>query len=154
MGFIKPATPYPLPVLGEYHMGRKVLNGILVGLGFFFVGLGTVGIFLPVLPTVKFYLIALVCFAKGSPRFHAWFMGTKLYKKHLESFVKSRGMLLKTKLFILVPVTIALGFFIVRADAWPLRIMLGSLLVVKHLYFWFRIKTLPSVTGEQEDKID
>ena len=132
----------------------KVVNGILVGLGFFFIGLGTVGIFLPILPTVKFYLLALICFAKGSTRFHTWFVGTKLYKKHLESFVEKRGMALKTKLVILLPVTIALGLVIAMADSWPLRIMLIALLAVKHWYFWFRVKTLPNVIEEQGAKID
>ena len=145
---------------------RKAINGILVGLGFVFFAIGTVGIFLPILPTVKFYLIALVCFTKGSPRFRAWFMRTKLYKKHLESFVKGRGMKLKTKIAILVPVTLVIGFMIARMDILPMRIMLGVLLAVKHYIFWFRIKTLdakaeeapppetPPETEEQGAKID
>ena len=72
--------------------------------------LGAIGVVLPVLPTTPFLLLASFCFAKGSDRFHKWFIGTKLYKKHLESFVTSRSMTLKTKLCILLPASAMLSF--------------------------------------------
>ena len=54
-------------------------------------GLGTVGVFLPILPTTPFYLVTAYCFARSSTRLETWFKGTGLYKKHLESFVEKRG---------------------------------------------------------------
>ena len=60
--------------------------------------LGTVGVILPILPSTPFYLATLFFFANSSEKLHRWFLGTKLYKKHLESFVKKRGMLMKTKI--------------------------------------------------------
>ena len=58
-------------------------------LGFLCLGFGTIGIVLPILPTVPFYMATLFCFAKSSERLHSWFIGTQLYKKHLDSFVRS-----------------------------------------------------------------
>ena len=60
-------------------------------LGFICLGLGVIGIILPILPTVPFFMATVFCFAKSSKRLHGWFIGTNLYKKHLDSFVKERG---------------------------------------------------------------
>ena len=51
---------------------------------------GSVGIVIPGLPTTPLLLAASFFFAKGSDRFHRWFLGTKLYHKHLESFVQHK----------------------------------------------------------------
>ena len=61
-------------------------------LGFLCLGLGTVGIVLPILPTVPFYMATVFCFAKSSDRLDRWFLGTQLYKKHLENFVEKKTM--------------------------------------------------------------
>ena len=52
---------------------------------------GSVGIVIPGLPTTPLLLAASFFFAKGSDRFHRWFLGTQLYHKHLESFVQHQN---------------------------------------------------------------
>ena len=76
---------------------KNPLRIIWLFFGFLAMGIGAAGVVLPVLPTTPFLLLASFCLAKGSERFHRWFTGTKLYKKHLESFVENRSMTLKTK---------------------------------------------------------
>ena len=48
---------------------------------------GTIGIVIPIFPTVPFYMATVVCFAKSSEKLHQWFLGTSVYQKHLDSFV-------------------------------------------------------------------
>ena len=108
-------------------------------------GLGTVGIYLPILPTTPFYILATFCFAKGSTRFHRWFTSTKLYKKHLESFVSNRSMTLRSKLMILIPVTVMLTLACVIINVPAMRIVIAILLIVKYWYFIFKIKTITPV---------
>ena len=85
-------------------------------LGFISLGLGTVGIALPILPTVPFYLATVFCFAKSSKRLHDWFIGTSLYKKHLESFVEHKAMTRKTKISVIATVTAVMltGFIMMK----------------------------------------
>ena len=104
--------------------------------------LGAIGVVLPVLPTTPFLLLASFCFAKGSDRFHKWFIGTKLYKKHLESFVTSRSMTLKTKLCILLPASAMLILAMLAMYNIYGRVFIVFLIIFKYIYFFTRIETV------------
>lgn len=104
--------------------------------------LGAIGVVLPVLPTTPFLLLAFFCFAKGSDRFHMWFIGTKLYKKHLESFVTSRSMTLKTKLCILLPASAMLILAMLAMSNIYGRVFIVFLIIFKYIYFFTRIETV------------
>lgn len=117
------------------------MNYFFLALGFLFLGVGAVGVFFPILPTVPFLLLASVCFGKGSRRVNDWFQRTKLYQNHLADFKKDRSMTMQTKLGILIPVTVLLllAFFMMHNIYG--RITIIVLLIVKYLVFLFWIKT-------------
>ena len=104
--------------------------------------LGAVGIFLPVVPTTPFLLLSSFCFARGSERFHPWFLGTNLYQKHLDSFVKERAMTLRTKLCILLPASAMLIIAMVLMSSLPFRILIIFLILFKYTYFFTKIRTV------------
>ena len=118
---------------------------VYVALGCIGLALGAVGAVLPLLPAFPFLLLAAFCFGKSSQRLHRWFVGTKLYKDNLESYVQGRGMTKKTKIRIMVTVTILMSIGFVMMHAVPVwRIVLGCVWVFHILYFLFGVKTLPA----------
>lgn len=123
---------------------------LFIVLGFIFLGVGAVGIVVPILPTTPFLLLASFFFAKGSKRFHDWFLSTKLYKKYLESFLKSRAMTLKGKLTILIPVSCMLIITFILVDNIYARIVLVILFISKYVYFFTQIRT---VSDEELNKM-
>jgi uncharacterized membrane protein YbaN (DUF454 family) len=120
----------------------KIIKFLYIIIGFIALGLGVLGLVLPVLPTTPLLLLASYCFVKGSERFEHWFKGTTLYKRHLETFVKERAMTLKQKLTILIfaDVMIAIPFFIL--ESFFVRLMLVLIVFYKYYYFIYKIKTV------------
>lgn len=119
---------------------KKILYVIV---GCMAVGLGAVGAVLPLLPSFPFLLLAAFCFAKSSERLHKWFTNTKLYKNNLESYVKGQGMTRKTKIRIMVTVTLLMSVGFIMMDQVPVgRIVLACVWVFHILYFCFRVKTI------------
>lgn len=109
---------------------------------FLSLGLGILGIVLPILPTTPFLLLASFLFAKGSDRFHRWFISTKIYKNHLEDFVRTRAMTLKKKLCILIPVSTMLITTFILIDNFYARIAIGLVIILKYYYFSVHIATV------------
>ena len=120
-----------------------VKKALFLALGCLGLGLGALGAALPMLPAFPFLVLAAFAFAKSSPRLHKWFVGTRLYKENLESFVRGRGMTVKTKLRAIAAVTVTMGFGFVMMHNVPVgRIILSVLWLFHLLYFAFGVKTI------------
>ena len=118
----------------------KVKKGIYICIGLVAFALGAIGVILPILPTTPFLLLASFCFAKGSERFNTWFINTKVYKKHLESFVKERAMTLKQKVILLAFADTMIAIPLITVDVLPMRITLIALILFSYTILYLKSK--------------
>lgn len=118
------------------------MRAIYIILGFIFLGLGVLGIILPLLPATPFLLLTLFFFAKGSDRLHNWFLQTELYKKHLKTFKEERALSQKSKFWILLFATIMLSIGFYFTPSVFGRTVIILVLLTKYWFFFFWIKTL------------
>lgn len=121
----------------------KLKRLIFLIVGCLCLALGCIGIVLPILPTVPFFLVTVFCFSQSSERLHNWFLGTKLYKNNLESYVKGEGMTKKTKIKILTTVSALMIFGFVMMLRKALYIpcaILGAVWVAHIIYYVFGVK--------------
>lgn len=121
---------------------NKAKKYFYITLGFLALGIGLIGVILPILPTTPFLLVTSFCFARGSERFHTWFTNSNIYKKHLESFVKERAMTLKQKVVLLSFVNFMLAFPLILVDVLPMRITIIVLIIIKLYYFTFKVRAI------------
>ena len=70
---------------------------VLLVLGWLFLGLGALGLFLPVLPTTPFVLLAAACFLRSSERLHSWLLAHPTFGKQITDYLDGKGLRPKTK---------------------------------------------------------
>ncbi|MDR2267107.1 MAG: YbaN family protein [Christensenellaceae bacterium] len=122
-------------------MKNRVKNIIFIVVGSISLALGIVGIILPILPTVPFFLLTIVCYARGSKRFYDKFTSSKIYKKKMEAFVKTRKMTVRGKIGVLLSVTLIISLPIIFVNVLAMRIVLACVILFHYIYIIFFIKT-------------
>ena len=123
---------------------KRILYIILGCVG---VGLGAVGAVVPMLPAFPFLMLAAFCFARSSEKLDRWFKGTKLYQDNLADYVAGRGMTVKTKVRIMITVTLlmSVGFIMMGLKGIVTGcIVLGCVWAFHIVYFIWGVKTLPA----------
>ncbi len=125
-------------------------KAFFIALGCVSLALGTIGIVLPILPTVPFYLLTAFCFANSSERLHDWFIHTTVYKKYIGSYFRRRGMTKKAKCLLIgtVPAIMVPGFILM--DKVPVGRAIMLVVWVGHIfYFGFKGQT---ITQQEADE--
>lgn len=111
-------------------------------LGTLFVVLGTVGIFVPVLPTTPFLLLAAACYGKGSHRLYNWLMQNRVLGEYIRNYREGKGIPLFTKIFTLILLYLSIGcsaIFFVKHLLVRILLLMVAIGVTIHL---LSIKTI------------
>ncbi|SHN42802.1 hypothetical protein SAMN05192549_11534 [Duganella sacchari] len=97
---------------------------ILNSIGILAVILGVLGIFLPLLPTTPFLLLASACFARASPRLHNWLQTNHVFGKYLRDYENGHGIPLRGKIWILIFMWGSMSYSIWRTDHLWVRLLI------------------------------
>jgi uncharacterized membrane protein YbaN (DUF454 family) len=117
---------------------RKLLkNTLLIILGWFFVFLGIIGAFLPLLPTTPFLILATILFANSSPRFHQMLLNNRYFGPGLRQWERERTVTRETKhrATLLIVLTFAVSIALVYPRV-ELQLMLIGIALVLLFFIW------------------
>jgi uncharacterized membrane protein YbaN (DUF454 family) len=133
----------------EVTAPNRFVRGLLIVAGTVCVGLGVLGIFLPLLPTTPFLLLAAACYARSSKRFYRWLLNNRWFGNYLRDYREKEGIPLKVKLssISLLWITILFSAAFVVEILWVriILILIASLVTIHIL----RIRTLRAQGGEK-----
>ena len=115
---------------------------LFLSAGFMSLGLGVIGIVLPILPTTPFLILTGFLFSKSSDKYSDWFTNSKIYKKYLAGFIEKKEMTRRGKWTLLLFVDFMLLLSFISISVVLLRILILLLVILKHWYFYKYIKTV------------
>ena len=98
----------------------------LIIAGTFFMGLGIVGIFVPVLPTTPLLLLAAACYARSSQRFHGWLVNNRWFGNYVRNYLQRKGVPLKVKVLTIVLLWVTIG----ASVAFAVQILVVRLILI------------------------
>ena len=100
--------------------------------------IGVIGIFIPILPTTPFLLLAAACYLRSSPRFHSWLMNNRLLGTYIRNYTEGRGIPIKVKLFTIALLWVTIGISIgVAAPNLIVKIILAVIAIGVTLHIIF-----------------
>jgi uncharacterized protein len=105
---------------------QKIVRASLFIAGTFFLALGAIGIFLPILPTTPFLLLSAACYLRSSERMHKWLLNNRWFGKYIRNYQEGKGIPLKTKILAMTVIWVAILYsaFIVLDEILIVQIAL------------------------------
>lgn len=116
---------------GVQEQRNPVIRYVLLAIGWLSVALGVIGIFLPLLPTTPFLLLAAACFMRSSQRFYLWLVNHRQLGPWIVDYLNGQGIPLKGKVYTisLMWLSIGLSCYLVPLF-WARAFMLSSAVLV------------------------
>ncbi|MAV14953.1 MAG: hypothetical protein CL705_03740 [Chloroflexi bacterium] len=131
----------------EMKKSRFLLIRLMwISLGSIFVAIGTIGIFVPGLPTTVFMLLAAACYVRSSDKLYNWLIKNKTFGKYIKDYREGKGMPKRAKFLALSMMTIfvslaVLPFSPISIPNVMLRIVVLIVGLIGFYYVSYRVKT-------------
>lgn len=116
---------------------RKIL---LIFAGTICVGLGILGMFLPLMPTTVFLLLAAYCYSRSSEKFHVWLLNNRWCGRYIKSYKEGRGMTARQKAstILILWASIGISILFVWGKFWVTLLLLAIALGVTIHLLWLK----------------
>lgn len=116
-------------------MKKKLIKYMLIIVGVLSLGLGTIGIILPLLPTTPFLLLSAFCFMKSSVRLHDWLIGHKILGRYIYNYITYHAIPKKTKVIsiLLLWLSLTVSILLVQKALVTIILIIIGLAVSVHL---------------------
>ena len=129
------------------HPLSAIRRAFLIVAGLGSVAVGAIGIFVPLLPTTPFLLLAAVCFVRSSDRLYRWLTTNRVFGSYLRNYQEHRAMPAGMKWCAISVLWLTIGLSIVAIDNLPVRLMLVVVAVGVTILI-ARIRTLDGRRGD------
>ena len=100
---------------------------VLIGLGSIFLGLGVLGVFLPVLPTTPFVLLAGACYARSSEPLHRWLLSNRVLGPSMREWDENRSIGRRAKVMAILMIVVSFSFTVYVMEELVVRVGLAAL---------------------------
>jgi uncharacterized membrane protein YbaN (DUF454 family) len=85
---------------------------LLIGAGTLSTALGIIGIFIPILPTTPFLLLAAACYMRSSEQFYQWLVNNRVFGAYIRNYIEGRGMPIRVKILTILLLWLGIGLSI------------------------------------------
>lgn len=113
-----------------------LVRAAYLGVGSVALLLGVVGIFLPLLPTTPFILLAAACFARGSEHLHNWLLAHRIAGPIIRDWQEHRSMPRRVKPWAFLMIALSFGVSMAMMESPWHRVMLASVAVILAVFLW------------------
>ncbi|WP_254776066.1 YbaN family protein [Nitrosomonas sp. Nm34] len=126
------------------------MRWLYFGVGITALLLGILGIFLPILPTTPFILLAAACFARSSERLHEFLLGNRIAGPIIYEWCQYRSVSRRVKRWVYFMIVLSFGSSILMVSSYWLKLMLIALLIILIFFIW-RIPVRDTVIYPKEN---
>lgn len=118
-------------------MRERIKRYFFISIGSFFLIIGLIGIFLPLLPTTPFLILTAICFNKGSDKFHSWLINHRLFGPPIQDWQKNHVIKIKYKLMATGMMVIS-SAYVLPKETIPLigKASYTVLLIILLIFIW------------------
>lgn len=128
--------------MDQVSLLTRLKKALWVSAGTFFLGLGLIGIVVPLLPTTPFLLLTAWCYYHGSEKMHNWLLNHRWFGEYIRNFQEKKGIPLRAKIISVAMIWGTIGFsMIFIIDILILHIVLAVIAAAVTIYI-LSFKTL------------